>query len=256
FHYEPYQLRWAPPHLDAEVSIYGDLYTSPTFHEAHSELQESPREPGCDLPRVVAGLMFWSDTTQLTSFGNAKLWPTYMYFGNESKYRRCKPSCNLSNHVAYFETLPDSFKDFTGGNSECATHCHRELFHEQWKILLDDEFEEAYKHGIVIRCCDGIMRRFYPRIFTYSADYPEKVLIATVRNLGGCPCPRCLIPKDRIQNMGRPRDRLQRETLERNDERRGAMVSAARSLIYEKDFAVGSAVVERILKLQSWVPTS
>ncbi|KAG1824024.1 hypothetical protein EV424DRAFT_1321096 [Suillus variegatus] len=177
FHYEPYQLRWTPPHLDAEVAIHGDLYTSPVFHEAHTELQESPGEPGCDLPRVVAGVMFWSDATQLTSFGNAKLWPTYMYFGNESKYRRCKPSCNLSNHVAYFETLPDSFKDFTGGKgmtSECATHCHREFFHVQWKILLDDEFLEAYEHGIVICCCDGIKRRFYPRIFTYSADYPEK----------------------------------------------------------------------------------
>jgi hypothetical protein len=105
FHYEPYQLRWAPPHLDGEVSIYGDLYTSPAFYEAYSDLQKSPGEPECDLPRVVAGLMFWSDATQLTSFGNVKLWPTYMYFGNESKYRRCKPSCNLSNHVAYFETV-------------------------------------------------------------------------------------------------------------------------------------------------------
>src|ERR1700692_4795001 len=129
--------------------------------------------------------MFWSDATQLTSFGNAKLWPTYMYFGNESKYRRCKPSCHLSNHVAYFETvclyiigfaacltlrhqLPDSFKDFMGGkNSDCATHCHREFFHEQWRILLDDEFLEAYEHGVVIHCCDGITRRVYPRIFTY-----------------------------------------------------------------------------------------
>jgi hypothetical protein len=70
--------------------------------------------------------------------------------------------------------LPDSFKDFTGGKAECTTHCHRDLFHEQWKILLDDEFRQAYEHGIVIRCCDGIMRRFYPQIFTYSADYPEK----------------------------------------------------------------------------------
>jgi hypothetical protein len=105
FHYEPYELRWHPPHLDDEVPIYGDLYTCPAFHEAHGKLQELPREPGCNLPRVMAGLMFWSDATQLTSFGNAKLWPTYMYFGNESKYRRCKPSCNLSNHVAYFETV-------------------------------------------------------------------------------------------------------------------------------------------------------
>jgi len=46
--------------------------------------------------------------------------------------------------------------------------------HVQWKILLDDEFIEAYKHGIVIECCDGIKRWFYPRILTYSADYPEK----------------------------------------------------------------------------------
>ncbi|KAG2147860.1 uncharacterized protein EDB93DRAFT_1250366 [Suillus bovinus] len=105
FHYEPYQLHWNSPHLDAKVSIYGDLYTSAAFHKAHSNLQESPGEPGCDLPRVVAALMFWSDAMQLTSFGNAKLWPTYMYFGNESKYRRCKPSLNLSNHVAYFETV-------------------------------------------------------------------------------------------------------------------------------------------------------
>jgi len=41
-------------------------------------------------------------------------------------------------------------------------------------VLLDDEFMEAWKHGIVIVCCDGIKRRFYPRIFVYSADYPEK----------------------------------------------------------------------------------
>jgi Plavaka transposase len=157
--------------------------------------------------------------------------------------------------------------------SECATHCHRELFHEQWNILLDSEFLEAYEHGIVILCCDGITRRFYPRIFTYSADYPEKyvnlsvsycrcdsdfnrVLIATVRNLGGCPCPRCLIPKDRIQNMGKPQDRTQRETLARSNDTRRTMVSTARSLIYEKNYAVGSAPVEQILKSQSWVPTS
>ena len=53
-------------------------------------------------------------------------------------------------------------------------HCHRELFHAQWAILLDDELIKVWKHGIVIRCCDDIEHRFYPRIFTYLADYPEK----------------------------------------------------------------------------------
>jgi Plavaka transposase len=77
--------------------------------------------------------------------------------------------------------LPDSFKDFattyTGNKklkSQFMAHCHRELTHAQWVILLDDDFLNAYEHGIVIKCCDGEWRRFYPRIFTYSADYPEK----------------------------------------------------------------------------------
>ncbi|KAG2737177.1 hypothetical protein P692DRAFT_20883890, partial [Suillus brevipes Sb2] len=51
FHYEPYQLCWNPPHLDGEVPIYGDMYTSPAFLEAHTQLQDLPGEPGCDLPR-------------------------------------------------------------------------------------------------------------------------------------------------------------------------------------------------------------
>jgi hypothetical protein len=46
--------------------------------------------------------------------------------------------------------------------------------HAIWRLLLDDEFLHAYEHGIVIKCEDGIFRRFFPRIFTYSADYPEK----------------------------------------------------------------------------------
>lgn len=54
------------------------------------------------------------------------------------------------------------------------THCHREIYDAQWDIILDDEFLAAYAHGIVVQCCDGVWRRFYPRIFTYSADYREK----------------------------------------------------------------------------------
>ncbi len=46
--------------------------------------------------------------------------------------------------------------------------------HALWLLLLDEEFLHAYEHGIVIRCGDGITRHVFPRIFTYSADYPEK----------------------------------------------------------------------------------
>jgi Plavaka transposase len=57
------------------------------------------------------------------------------------------------------------------------THCKRELYHASWNILLDDAFMEAYEHGIVVTWMDGLERRFYPRIFTYSADYPEKYVL-------------------------------------------------------------------------------
>lgn len=65
------------------------------------------------------------------------------------------------------------------------THCHRELFHAQWKELLGDDFLEAYEHGVMIECCDGIKRRFYFRIFAYSADYPEK-FVQTYQSLNFC----------------------------------------------------------------------
>jgi len=49
--------------------------------------------------------MFWSDATHLTNFSDAKLWPLYLFFGGDSKYLRCKPSCHLCEHIAYFQTV-------------------------------------------------------------------------------------------------------------------------------------------------------
>ena len=54
------------------------------------------------------------------------------------------------------------------------THLKRELMQGIWDIMLDEWFMEAYKHGIPIKCADGIWRRVFPRLITYSADYPEK----------------------------------------------------------------------------------
>lgn len=108
-HYEPYELHWHPPHRDKDVRVYGELYTSARFLTAHRQLQDSPPEPGCNLPWCVIVLMFWSDVTHLTAFSTAKLWPLYVYMGNELKYVHCWPSYNLCSHVAYFQMvcLPD-----------------------------------------------------------------------------------------------------------------------------------------------------
>lgn len=106
FHLQPFELRWQRGDPESpSIRVHGELYTSPVFLEAYDEVQALPRGPGCSLERVVVGLMFSSDGTQLTSFGNSSLWPCYLYFGNESKYRRSKPSNKLCNHVAYFQKV-------------------------------------------------------------------------------------------------------------------------------------------------------
>ena len=43
-----------------------------------------------------------------------------------------------------------------------------------WLLLLDKDFMDAYTNGILVRCADGVLRRIFPRIFVYCADYPEK----------------------------------------------------------------------------------
>ena len=53
-------------------------------------------------------------------------------------------------------------------------HCKRDLMHAVWLLLLDTDFMEAYEHGLLMKCGDGIVHRIFPRFFSYSADYPEK----------------------------------------------------------------------------------
>ncbi|KAJ3524924.1 hypothetical protein NMY22_g10792 [Coprinellus aureogranulatus] len=255
FHTLGHELRWRPGPGKEDVRVYGEMYNCPAFLQAYDELQGSAPEPNCKRPRHIVGLMFASDSTMLATFGTAKLWPLYMFYANDSKYRRGKASEKLFETVAYFEKLPDNFKDFfvaLSGNdtvpTPLMTHCHRELFHEQWKLLLDEDFIEAYRHGIVVKCFDGIERRFYPRIFTYSVDYPEKILLASIKNLGTFPCPRCTVHMEDVPRMGQKHDRRNRVRLARtDDEARRKEISTVRNFIYKKMYSITSDVVKERL---------
>lgn len=107
FRFEPYRLRWKRSSAADDIGVYGELFHSEAFVRAHRELQDMPPDNvgGCTLPRRIVALMFWSDATHLTSFGDAKLWPLYVYFGNETKYQRCAPTAKFCSHVAYFQTV-------------------------------------------------------------------------------------------------------------------------------------------------------
>ena len=78
--------------------------------------------------------------------------------------------------------LPDSFESWISSwhprwdtqRNQLMAHCRRELIQAVWRYILDDDFIHAMIYGVVVTCYDGIKRRIYPRLFTYSADYPEK----------------------------------------------------------------------------------
>jgi hypothetical protein len=96
-----------------------------------------------------------------------------------------------------------------------------------------------------------------PRISqTVSNPNQHRVLMASIRDKGYCPCPRCLIPRSRFQNLGMTQDMKQRGTLVRiDDESRRSKVDTAREIIYEKNYAVNSRAVDDLLMEQSLVPT-
>ena len=80
-----------------------------------------------------------------------------------------------------------------------------------------------------------------------------RVLLATLRNKGLCPCPRCLIPKVKIDLMGQIRDLAQRISNPRNilyD-----VVQRARCFIYQLGIPITGAAVAQLLKPTSSVPT-
>jgi hypothetical protein len=183
FHLTPYKLFRKRSNGEDKERVYSEMYDSDAFLDEHDRVQRAPTDsPSCKREKVVAALMFWSDATHVANFGTAKMWPIYMLFGNLSKYVRCQPNSGATKHIAYIPPFPDSLQDnlkdfhpkWDTQQRDILAHCRRELMHSVWRFLLDDEFIHAYQYGMVICCHDGIERRIYPRVFTYSADYPEK----------------------------------------------------------------------------------
>jgi hypothetical protein len=84
-------------------------------------------------------------------------------------------------------------------------------------------------------------------------QWPCRVLLATIRDKGLYPCPRCLTPKVKIDLMGQVRDLAQRISNPRNilyD-----VVQTARSFIYQLGIPINGSAVAQLLKPTSSVPT-
>ncbi len=77
--------------------------------------------------------------------------------------------------------------------------------------------------------------------------------MATIRDNGLCPCPRCFITKEKLDLLGQKRDDKVRIRNFRKYLLDGVMV--ARRAIYTLARAIDGSVIDKILKPTSHVPT-
>ncbi|TBU50965.1 hypothetical protein BD310DRAFT_775552, partial [Dichomitus squalens] len=225
YHWVPHQLFRRRSADQPPERIYSEVYNSDAMLEEHQKLQNKPRNPddGPDIEYAVCALTVYSDSTHLAQFGTASLWPIHTFIANLSKYFRLKPTMFAAHHLAYVPPLPPAlfewYKDLYDAPPSAAVIrlLKHDLMQKIWLALLDADFMHAFEHGILIECADGIVRRIFPRIFLYSADYPEKCLVACLKFLGKCACPECLIEKKDFGMMGTKTDLKHRVTKKRED---------------------------------------
>ncbi|KAJ7225438.1 hypothetical protein GGX14DRAFT_638737 [Mycena pura] len=210
-----------PPLPPGHLRLYAEAYTSPRMLKAYKAFEKLPPSK---IERVRVAYMFFSDATHLASFGDASIWPLYTFFGNFPKDLRAKPTENLA-------------------------------YHQVWDMLLDDEFVKTCEEELEIMCYDKIPWQFLPWIYLYGADYPEKILLATICNMGGRPCPRCLILKSQIAETGTKRDMQRRAKVWEVDAWWISQVNKSREAIFDRGLGVNSTFVEQLLKENSWIPT-
>jgi hypothetical protein len=148
------------------------------------------------LPKgaTLAPIIIATDKTQLTQFsGNKSAYPVYLTIGNIPKATRRKPSKHACVLIAYLSV--DKIDRSRMNDQQHRSRVQR-LFHESMRIVLEPLLD-AGTNGIEMTSSDGAVRRVYPILTCYVADYPEQCLV-TCTKYGTCP--KCKVCAKRLED--------------------------------------------------------
>ncbi|KAJ7201715.1 hypothetical protein GGX14DRAFT_371195, partial [Mycena pura] len=143
---------------------------------------------GTKLPEgaALAPVIIATDKTQLTQFSGGKsVYPVYLTLGNIPKALHRKPSQNACILLGYLSIDKIPRKNLS---KQSVKTRNQKLFHASMRVILQPLIA-AGNDGIDVEGGDGQVRRVYPILASYVADYPEQCLV-------GCSkygtCPKCL----------------------------------------------------------------
>lgn len=111
WHNTPFKMFWKAAPDSPPQRIISELYNADAFLEEHNKISKLPLHLPSDPPgpkpveNAVFAIMIWSDSTHLANFGDASMWPIYLYPGNQSKYPRGRPTQHSAHHVAYIPSV-------------------------------------------------------------------------------------------------------------------------------------------------------
>ncbi|KAI0292756.1 hypothetical protein BC826DRAFT_954755 [Russula brevipes] len=165
--------------------VYGEAWTADWWWDTQAKLPEGA---------TVVPVILSTDKTRLTNLsGDQQAWPVYLSLGNISKSLRRRPSSHTTVLVGYLPVV----KMHQISEKDRSVEIYR-LFHHSMRCVLRP-MQDAGSQGTDVVCGDGVVRRVYPILVSYIADFPEQCLVACCKESR---CPRCMVPADEREYPG------------------------------------------------------